>query len=73
MLVDPTTTAVQRIVALQHNPGTLSRTLQVQGVGGEGGDRFEPLRLKGPPIDRDDQIRCGDRYTEELSRLGGKL
>jgi hypothetical protein len=51
VLVDPATSAVQRIIALQYNPDTITRTLQVQGVGGEGGDRLEALRLKGPPVE----------------------
>ena len=50
MLIDPVTSAVQRVIALQYNPDTLSRTLQVQGVG-ESADRSEALRLKGPPIE----------------------
>jgi hypothetical protein len=41
---------VQRIIALQYNPDTLSRTLQVQGVG-ESGDRAEAMRLKGPAVE----------------------
>ncbi len=51
VLVDPTTSVVQRIIALQYNPDTISRTLQVQGIGGESGDRSEALRLKGPPVE----------------------
>lgn len=51
VLIDPTTAAVLRVIALQYNPDTLSRTLQVQGVGQDGGDRSEALRLKGPPIE----------------------
>ena len=51
VLIDPDTAAVQRIIALQYNPDTLSRTLQVQGVGADGGDRSEALRLKGPPVE----------------------
>jgi len=51
VLLDPQTSAVQRIIALQYNPDNLSRSLQVQGVGAEGGDRSEALRLKGPPIE----------------------
>lgn len=51
VLIDPETSAVQRIISLQYNPETLSRTLQVQGVGTEGADRSEALRLKGPPIE----------------------
>jgi hypothetical protein len=51
VLVDPESSAVKRIITLQYNPDTLSRTLQVQGAGGEGGDRSEALRLKGPPVE----------------------
>ena len=51
VLVDAGSGAVQRIIALQYNPDTLNRTLQVQGAGSEGGDRSEALRLKGPPIE----------------------
>lgn len=51
VLIDPNTSVVQRIIVMQYNPDTLNRTLQVQGVGNEGGDRQEALRLKGPPIE----------------------
>lgn len=43
-------TSPTRIIGLQYNPDTLTRTLQVQGIT-EGGDRSEALRLKGPPIE----------------------
>lgn len=49
--IDPGTSAVQRIITLQYNPDSLSRTLQVQGTGDGGGDRSEALRLKGPPVE----------------------
>jgi hypothetical protein len=51
VLVDPASGAVQRVIALQYNPDTLSRTFQVQGAGSETGDRTEALRLKGPPVE----------------------
>jgi hypothetical protein len=51
VLIDPETSAVKRIISLQYNPDTLTRSLQVQGVGGEGGDRSEALRLTGPPVE----------------------
>lgn len=44
VVMDQLTSAVRRIIPLQYNPDSLSRTLQVQGVGGEGGDRLEALR-----------------------------
>jgi hypothetical protein len=51
VLIDPNTSAVQRIIALQYNPDSLTRTLQIQGIGPESGDRSEILRLKGPPVE----------------------
>ena len=51
VLIDPDTAAVKRIVTLQYNPDTLTRTLQPQGVGSTGGDRSEALRLKGAPVE----------------------
>ena len=53
VLVDPESGNVQKVIALQYNPDTLSRTLQVKTVptGSEGGDRAEVLRLKGPPVE----------------------
>jgi hypothetical protein len=50
VLLDPDTAAVQRVIALQYNAEKLTRSLQVQGAG-DGGDRLEALRLKGPPIE----------------------
>jgi hypothetical protein len=51
VLIDPAQGTVQRIIPLQYNPDSLSRTLQLQGVAAEGGDRSEALRLKGPPVE----------------------
>jgi hypothetical protein len=76
VLIDPGTSAVLRIISLQYNPDTLTRTLQVQAVGGEG-DRLEALRFKGPPnesikldaeIDATDQLEFPDdnRTTAEF-------
>lgn len=75
VLINPETSAVEKIITLQYNPDTLSRTLQVNGVGGEGaGQRSEPLRLAGPPtetikleaeIDATDQMERGDSVTAE--------
>ncbi|WP_243073648.1 hypothetical protein [Microbacterium sp. SS28] len=36
-----------RTIALQYNPDTLSRTVQVQAAGETGGDKSQALRLKG--------------------------
>jgi hypothetical protein len=53
VLLDPESGAVRRIISLQYNPDTLTRSLQIQGVTAEGGstDRSEVLRLKGPPVE----------------------
>jgi hypothetical protein len=50
-LLDPLAGNVLRIVTLQYNPDTLTRTLQVRGVGADQGDRSEALRLKGPAVE----------------------
>lgn len=50
MLIDPMTSTVRRIIALQYNPDSISCALQAQDVGGESGDRSGALRLKGPPV-----------------------
>jgi hypothetical protein len=75
VLIDPDKSAVQRIITLQYNPDTLTRTLQVQGIGGEGGDRSEALRLKGPhvetikldaEIDATDQLELADDTATQV-------
>ncbi|MEV4359110.1 hypothetical protein ACWEPL_62080 [Nonomuraea sp. NPDC004186] len=48
VLLDPADGAVLRVITLQYNPDTITRTLQPQGVGAEPGDRSEALRLRGP-------------------------
>ena len=52
VVLDPASGAMKRTIALQYNPDTVSRSYQVQGVGGEGGgERAQPFRLKGPAIE----------------------
>lgn len=50
VLVDPASGAVRRVITLQYNPDSLSRSLQVQGTG-DAGERSEALRLKGPAVE----------------------
>jgi hypothetical protein len=50
VLIDPDSSAVQRIIALQYNPDTLTRSLQPQTVK-ESADRSDALRLTGPPVE----------------------
>jgi hypothetical protein len=50
--MDPDTSAVQSVIALQYNPETLTRSLQIQAVpGGKDGVRVDALRLMGPAIE----------------------
>jgi hypothetical protein len=51
VLIDATTAQVLRVIALQYNSDSVTRTLQLQTAGGEGGDRSEALRFKGPAIE----------------------
>jgi hypothetical protein len=75
VIVDPGNGRVLRAIALQYNPDALQRTLQIQGAG-DGGDRLEALRLKGPPVetlrieaelDATDQLEFPDRSTSSVA------
>jgi hypothetical protein len=75
VLLDHETGHVRRIIVLQYNPDTLSRTLQVQGASGDAGDRSEALRLKGPAIetvkleaelDATDQLERPDQHLNAV-------
>jgi hypothetical protein len=50
VLVDPKSGALLRVIALQYNPETLTRSFQMQAAA-EGGDRSQALRLKGAPVE----------------------
>lgn len=50
VLIDPVSAAIKRMIVLQYNPDSLSRTLQVQALG-ESGDRSQAMRIKGPPVE----------------------
>jgi len=72
VLVDPAAGTVLRIIALQYNPDSLTRSLQIKGAGAESGDQIEALRIKGPPvetikleaeIDASDALGAGDADT----------
>lgn len=51
VILDPETGAARRVISLQYNPDSVSRSLQTRGAGAETGDRAEALRLTGPPIE----------------------
>jgi hypothetical protein len=72
VLVDPSSGTVLRIITLQYNPDSISRSLQVKSTATEGSDRSEALRLKGPPvetikleaeIDATDQLEIADQQA----------
>ncbi len=71
VLIDPKSAQVRRVIALQYNPDTLTRTLQAQQVG-EGAEHAQALRLKGPAvetikleaeIDATDQLEFPDQHN----------
>jgi hypothetical protein len=75
VLIDPGSGAIRRVIVLQYNAESLNRTLQVQGTGGEGGDRTEALRLTGPAVetikleaelDATDQLEFPDRNPDAV-------
>lgn len=75
VLIEADSATVLRIITLQYNPDTLTRSFQIKGVSGESGDHIEALRLKGPPvetikleaeIDATDQLEGGDPQTVQL-------
>src|SRR5689334_3692558 len=52
VVLAPGGTRVRNIISLQYNPDSLSRSYQIQGVGGEGGgERAQPFRLKGAAVE----------------------
>ncbi len=74
--MDPNTSAVQSVIALQYNPDSLSRSLQIQAVpGGQDGVRVDALRLRGPAIetikleaelDATDQLEKPDKFPNAV-------
>ena len=51
VVVEPETAQVLRVISLQYNSDSLSRSLQVQTTGGDANDRTEPVRFKGPAVE----------------------
>jgi hypothetical protein len=52
VLIDPESAQVRRIITLQYNPDSLSRSFQPQAFSSESGaDRSEAMRLKGPAVE----------------------
>ena len=82
VLLDPDSGKVLRIISLQYNPDTLSRSFQVQAFN-DGGDRSEALRLKSSPIetirmeaeiDAADQLEFPDQHSNIVNNgIHGQL
>jgi hypothetical protein len=75
VLVDAGSGQALRIITLQYNPDTLTRSLQIKGVGGDSSEFSESLRLKGPPvetikleaeIDATDKLETGDTAAADI-------
>jgi len=75
VLVDSATGQALRIIVLQYNPDTLTRSLQIKGVGGDSTEFSESMRLKGPPvetikleaeIDATDKLETGDATAVDI-------
>ena len=74
--LDPDTSVVQSVIALQYNPDSLSRTLQIQSTpGGHDGVVVDALRLRGPAVetikveaefDATDQLEFPSQYPLAL-------
>lgn len=73
-LLDPQNGTVLRIIPLQYNPDTLTRSLKIKGVDSDSGDHIDALRLKGPPeetfkleaeMDLTDQLETGDSQATQ--------
>lgn len=76
VIIDPQSAAVQRIITLQYNPSKLTRSLQIQSIEGESGDRSQAMRIKGPPvetitleaeIDAADQLEFPDQNQDAVA------
>jgi hypothetical protein len=75
VLVDSGTGQALRIIVLQYNPDTLTRSLQIKGVGGDSSEFSEAMRFKGPPvesikleaeIDATDKLEAGDATAADI-------
>jgi hypothetical protein len=74
--MDPDTSVVLTVIALQYNPDSLSRSLQIQALqGGSDGTRVDVLRLRGPAIetikveaelDATDQLEFPSQYPNAV-------
>ena len=67
--VDPGSGRTLGVIALQYNPDSLSRTLQVQASGDAGTDRSQALRIKGAAVETI-KIEAEIDATDSLEKPG---
>jgi hypothetical protein len=74
VLLDSESGEIQRVIVLQYNPDSVTRTLQANAISLGGENRSEAFRLKGPPVetikldaelDATDQLETGDATALE--------
>lgn len=77
VLLDLVLFTPSRVILLQCTPDQLTRSLKVQSVTSDAGDKSEPLRLKGQPeenfkldveLDATDQLAVGPRIAPHAQR-----
>jgi hypothetical protein len=68
VVADPLTLTIRRVISLQYNPESVSRTLQAQGAAA-GSDRSEALRLTGPAVETI-KLDAELDATEQLDKPG---
>lgn len=75
VVMNPESGQVIRVISLQYNPDTLTRTMQVQTYSEEG-DRSEALRLRSSPVetikleaelDATDQLEFPDQHSDTVN------
>ncbi len=76
-ILDASASRVARLISLQYNPDSLSRSFQVQGSGADsGGQRAQPFRLTGPSVetikleaevDATDQLEFPERHANAVA------
>lgn len=75
VLMDPDTSVIKSVIALQYNPDSLSRSLQIQATPGENAEHSDALRLRGPAvetikveaqIDATDQLEVPDQNPNAI-------
>ncbi len=76
VLIDPESAKVLHVISLQYNADSLKRELKAQSAGGEGAERAEPTRFKGPAVetisfeadlDATDELEFPDQHANAVA------